>query len=97
MHLVHKQQLSPLQRAFWSFYFDERDHALYVDDYRVEERKSLRHNWKTVAMYLRLGPTPGGVRRILEKDVPLTPAVKMAALDGFVGPLRVELWSNRQR
>ena len=88
--------ISPLRRERWIFWFNEREHALVLDDYAVEERPSLRHKFRTVASYERLrGHRHSGMTSdIQETDVPLTPAVAQRALDDFTSHLRIGIASQ---
>ena len=88
--------ISPLRRERWVFWFNERDHALVLDGYLVDERASLRHKFRTVASYERLrGQRHSGMESdIREVDVPLTSTIAQRALDDFTRDLRVGLASH---
>ena len=83
--------LDSLNRQYWRFYYDDRDHTLYVDEFAIEKRESIRHRFKPIFVYHRLDTR---ANTLLEDQIPLRHEVIDKAQKEFGLP-RVALWQKR--
>lgn len=69
----------------WTFWYDERRHALVVDRFASLHRPSKRHKFVVVSSYNRIDRRHND----LAEAPPLPPEIAAQAKDQFVSSLRV--------
>lgn len=87
------RDVDELNRAEWTFWFEDRNCTLWVDTYHVLTRPSKRHKFRVVGFYQR---TDGRQNTIDECDVPLTSDVIAEAKQNIIDQLTVKKWSERK-
>lgn len=85
---VTRESHERLAQEYWRFWYDERLHALVLDEYASRQRPTLRHKFRTVAGYARLGRRKDeDVVGYVSPDIPED--VAQEAHDQFSKTLRV--------
>ncbi len=69
-----------LKREVYSFYLENQYH-LWLDEYKLENRKTTRHKWIAQITYNRLDFR---YSNILEKEVLLTDEIKQKAKNNLI-------------
>lgn len=72
------------------------DNTLYLDDYQLIKRQSIKHKFERVKKYDRLNHRAKSYMRdyIKKEDVPLTDEIKAEALQTMIRNISVELWKR---
>lgn len=86
---VSERAAPNLARDVWVFWYDDRRHALVVDEFQRQTRPSRRHGWTTVEYYNRVDRRRGRNIPRLAQAPPIPPEITAEAKAKFCEPLRV--------
>lgn len=73
----------------WSFWFDDRSATLFLDIYRILERKTTRGRFSISKQYSRLDRRNN---TIVLDEIDIPDDVKKAVMDNFISQIRIAKW-----
>jgi hypothetical protein len=87
---------TPMVKETWRFVLI--DNTLYLDDYQLIKRESIKHKFEKVKKYDRLDHRAKSYMSdyIKKEDVPLTDEIKEKALQTMIRKISVELWDRKK-
>lgn len=90
MHVEIEVKVNKYMKKEWGFWFDDRSATLFLNIYRIWERKITRGRFSISKQYSRLDRRNNTIA-LDEIDIP--DDVKKAVMNNFISQIRIAKWN----